>query len=131
MLRHSLPALVNDLRETSGLKSIAAATLDSIMEGVPASRAALVIGDRLIDGREVTAGEAEAWLSGWSPPAPHERHSLRELSAVEILRPWLQHPRIALSFSRGWVMIETAYQALGERKAVEAIAKEIAEAART
>lgn len=70
-LRHGLPRVVGDLRETSGLESIAAATLDNVMEGVHASRAALVIGDRLLDAREIGASDAEAWLRSWSPPTHH------------------------------------------------------------
>jgi len=61
---------------------------------------------------------------------PGERFNLRELSAIEILRPWLQHPRIALQFGRYWAVVETAYQTLGERKSVESIAEAIAAAGR-
>jgi hypothetical protein len=59
-----------------------------------------------------------------------ERQNLRDLSAIEILRPWLQHPRVALRFPSGCVVIETAYQTLGERRSVEDIAKSLADAAR-
>jgi membrane protease YdiL (CAAX protease family) len=61
---------------------------------------------------------------------PGERYNLRDLSAVEILRPWLRHPRVALGFGQNWVMIGTAFQALGERKSAEYIADALAEAAR-
>ena len=58
------------------------------------------------------------------------RQNLQDLSAIEILRPWLQHPRVALTFPSECVIIETAYQTLGERRSVEDIAKSVAEAAR-
>jgi hypothetical protein len=67
-LRHGLPSLVGDLRETSGLDSIAGATIDSLIEGVRTCRAALVAGDTLVDAREIPADEVEQWRRGWVPP---------------------------------------------------------------
>jgi len=58
------------------------------------------------------------------------RQTLSDLSEVKILRPWLQHPRLALKFETEWVMIETAYQNIGERKSVDEIAQSIINAAR-
>ena len=69
-LRHGLPALVGDLRETSGLEQIAGATLDSLVDGVRARRAALVAGDEVVDAREISAKDVKRWLRNWSP-APH------------------------------------------------------------
>ncbi len=66
-LRCALPPLVGDLRETAGIGEIAGATLDSLVEGVRARRAALIAGDKLIDAREIAAREVEGWRSGWSP----------------------------------------------------------------
>lgn len=68
-LRHGLPALVGDLRETSGLEQIAGATLDSLVDGVRTSRAALIAGDDLIDAREIPSADVEQWRRGWSAPA--------------------------------------------------------------
>lgn len=68
-LRHGLPALVGDLRETSGLEQVVAATLDSLVDGVRACRAAVVIGGEVADAREIPALEVRRWMSGWSPPA--------------------------------------------------------------
>jgi hypothetical protein len=59
------------------------------------------------------------------------RRNLLDLSGIEILRPWLQHPRIVLRFPSGLVMLETAYQTIGERRAVEDIANSVKEAARS
>ncbi len=70
-LRHGLPALVGDLRETSGLEQIAGATLDSLVDGVRAKRAALVAGDQVVDAREIAANDVKGWLRQWSP-APHD-----------------------------------------------------------
>jgi hypothetical protein len=70
-LRHGLPALVGDLRETSGLKQIAGATLDSLVDGVRAKRAALVAGDQVVDARDIAAKDVKGWLRDWSP-APHD-----------------------------------------------------------
>jgi len=66
-LRHALPPLVGDLRETAGLEQIAGATLDSLIEGVRTSRAALIARDELIDAREVTSKDVDEWRRGWTP----------------------------------------------------------------
>ena len=66
-LRHGLPPLVGDLRETSGLEQIAGATLDSLVEGVRTCRAALVAGEELIDAREIQPEEVQAWRRSWGP----------------------------------------------------------------
>ena len=67
-LRYGLPPLVGDLRETSGLREIAGATLDSLIEGVRASRAALIVGEGLIDAREIAADDVAKWRLAWIPP---------------------------------------------------------------
>ena len=68
-LRHGLPPLVGDLRETAGLEQIAGATLDSLVEGVRTRRAALIAGERLVEAREVPADDVKAWLRDWRPPS--------------------------------------------------------------
>ena len=67
-LRHALPLLVGDLRETAGLEQIAGATLDSLINGVRTLRAALIAGDELIEAREVSAKEVEKWWQKWCAP---------------------------------------------------------------
>lgn len=68
-LRHALPPLVGDLRETAGLEQIAGATLDSLVDGVRTRRAALIAGDQLIEAREVAAKEVKEWRRKWTAPA--------------------------------------------------------------
>lgn len=68
-LRHNLPLLVSDLRETSDLDQIAAAVLDTVGRGVRARRSALLVGDALVDKRGIEAGELEGWRQGWTPSA--------------------------------------------------------------
>lgn len=68
-LRYGLPPLVGDLRETAGLEQIAGATLDSVIEGVRAQRAALIARDEVIDARDIPAAEVETWWRSWAPPA--------------------------------------------------------------
>src|SRR5262249_45095851 len=60
-LRHGLPALVGDLRETASAERIGAASLDWIMRGVHASRVALVMGNGIADARGIAAEEVERW----------------------------------------------------------------------
>ena len=69
LLRHSLPALVGDLRETAGLRQVAGATLDSVVGGVQAKRAAVLVGDALAGARGISAADAEAWRAGFAPSA--------------------------------------------------------------
>ena len=68
-LRHALPALVGDLRETAGLEQIAGATLDSVVEGTRACRVALVVRGKQIDGRGVEPDDVSAWVRDWNPAA--------------------------------------------------------------
>ena len=70
-LRNGLPALVGDLRETSGVEQIAGATLDGLTEGVRASRAALIAGGEFVDAREIPAKEVQQWWREWTP-ASHD-----------------------------------------------------------
>lgn len=59
-----------------------------------------------------------------------KRYELSDLSAVEILRPWLQPPRVVLQFGREQVFVETAYQPIGQKQSAEDIANALIEAAR-
>lgn len=68
-LRRGLPALVGDLRETSGIEKIAGATLDALVDGVQASRAAMIAGEKIIDARHVPAAEVREWWTNWTPAA--------------------------------------------------------------
>ena len=66
-MRERLPLLVGDLRETAGLERIAAAVLDAVTKGVRASRAALLVGEKVEGTRGIEVGEVEGWRSGWNP----------------------------------------------------------------
>jgi uncharacterized membrane protein len=79
----------------------------------------------LANGPEEVTVDADALIFNSS-----KRYNLNALSAVEILRPWLQPPLVALQFGRERVTIETAYQPIGEKRSAEAIANAIAEASR-
>lgn len=68
-LRTGLPALVGDLRETASARRIAAATLDSVVTGVRASRAAVMVDAEVIDARGIDADAVGQWRQGWLPAA--------------------------------------------------------------
>jgi hypothetical protein len=70
-LRHGLPLLVGDLRETAALDRIAAAVLDGVTQGVRARHAALLIGNSLQDARGIDGDAVAAWRAGWAP-AEHD-----------------------------------------------------------
>lgn len=127
-LRHGLPPLVGDLRETAGLESIVAATLDSLIEGVHASRAALVVGDRLADAREIAADEAEAWLGNWSPP-PHHRFDVVKSDPIFPVRLPLEAEGHGCV---GWLLLgprpDGSLFGRAERAAIEEIADPVARA---
>jgi hypothetical protein len=100
-LRHALPPLVGDLRETAGLEQIAGATLDSIVDGVRTCRAALIAGDDLIDAREIAPSDVRAWWRRWTP-ATHDGFDLDRLDAMFPVRVPLEaegHGRV------GWLLL--------------------------
>ena len=127
-LRHGLPLLVGDLRETSGLEQIAGATLDSLIEGVRASRAALVAGDETIDAREIAAGEVAQWWRQWTP-AVHDGIDWDRSDPLFPVRVPLEaegHGRI------GWLLLgarpDGSLFGKAERDAIEEIAEPVARA---
>lgn len=66
-LRHGLPLLVGDLRETAGIEGMAAAVLDALRDGVRADRAALLVGDTVTAARGIEVERVEAWRGDWVP----------------------------------------------------------------
>jgi len=127
-LRHSLPALVNDLRETSGVDRIAAATLDSIVEGVRARSAALLVGDQLIDARQIDKSDVEQWRAGWKPPS----HDGIDFDKSDRLFP-VRMPLEAEGHGRaGWLLLgprpDGSLFGRSEREVIEDIAEPVARA---
>lgn len=127
-LRCGLPPLVGDLRETSGIREIAGATLDSLVDGVRASRAALIANDALVDAREIPADEVQAWRLGWEPPA---RDGI-EWDATDPLFP-VRAPLEAEGHGRvGWLLLgprpDGSLYGKSERNAIEEVAEPVARA---
>jgi hypothetical protein len=127
-LRHALPPLVGDLRETAGLEQIAGATLDSLVEGVRTSRAALIAGDQLIAAREVSAKEVKEWRRRWSPPV-RDGIDCDETDALFPVRAPLEaegHGRV------GWLLLgprpDGSLFGRSEFAAIEEIAEPVARA---
>jgi hypothetical protein len=128
VLRHGLPLLVGDLRETSGLEQIAGATLDGLVDGVRASRAALIANDRLIDAREIAAEEVTAWWNDWMPAA----HDGIDWSRSDPLFP-VRVPLEAEGHGRvGWLLLgarpDGSLFGKSECDAIEEIAEPVARA---
>jgi hypothetical protein len=127
-LRHALPPLVGDLRETAGLEQIAGATLDSLVEGVRTRRAALIAGDQLIDAREVSAREVKEWRRKWSAP-PRDGIECNENDTLFPVRAPLEaegHGRV------GWLLLgprpDGTLFGKSEFDAIEEIAEPVARA---
>jgi hypothetical protein len=127
-LRHGLPPLVGDLRETSGLEQIAGATLDSLVEGVRTCRAALVAGKDLVDAREIAPEKVQVWRRGWSPPA-HDGIDCQPSDALFPVRVPLEaegHGRV------GWLLLgprpDGSLFGKAEFDAVEEVAEAVARA---
>lgn len=100
-LRHGLPLLVGDMRETAPVARIAAATLDSVVHGVRASRLALLFEGALLDARGIEADRVEAWRKDWNPP-PHDGFDIDKADPLFPLRVPLAadgHGRI------GWLLL--------------------------
>lgn len=127
-LRRGLPALVGDLRETAPVERIAAASLDWVVRGVRASRAALVMGSKVVDARGVEADAVDDWRKGWIPSLEPGLDSARE-DALFPLRIPLEadgHGRV------GWLLLgprpDGSFYGKDERKALEEIADPVARA---
>ena len=127
-LRHGLPALVGDLRETAGIEQIAGATLDSIIEGVRARQAALFASGEFVDAREIDADEAKSWWRGWVPPA-HDGIDRDRSDTVFPVRVPLEaegHGRV------GWLVLgsrpDGSLFGKAERDTIEEIAEPVARA---
>jgi hypothetical protein len=100
-LKHGLPLLVGDMRETAPAGRIAAATLESVVRGVHASRAALVIVGALAEERGIDAESYRLWAREWRPAAAEAFEERRD-DAVFPLRVPLEadgHGRI------GWLLL--------------------------
>jgi hypothetical protein len=127
-LRYGLPALVSDLRETSGIESIVGATLDNVVAGMQARAAALIVGTSLSDARGLAAEEVQAWLAGWNPPA-HDGLDCDRSDPVFPLRVPLEaegHGRV------GWLLVgprpDGSFFGSTERNVIEDIAEPVARA---
>ena len=127
-LRHGLPALVGDLRETSGLDSIAGATLDNVVQGVHARAAALVVLDTVADARGITAEDAESWLESWKP-STHDGLDCDWSDPVFPLRAPLEaegHGRL------GWLLVgprpDGSFLGGTERAVIEDVSEPVARA---
>lgn len=127
-LRYGLPPLVGDLRETSGIEQIAGATLDSLMEGIRASRAALIAGDRQVDAREIPADDVDRWRSSWQPAS----HDGIDWDLSDPLFP-VRVPLEAEGHGRvGWLLLgprpDGSLFGKAERETIEEIAEPVARA---
>ena len=127
-LRHGLPPLVGDLRETAGLEQIAGATLDALVAGVRASRAALIAGEELIDAREMNRNEAIGWWRSWAPPT----HDGIDTNRSDPLFP-VRVPLEAEGHGRvGWLLLgarpDGSLFGKSECRAIEEIAEPVARA---
>ena len=127
-LRHGLPPLVGDLRETSGMSQIAGATLDSVVDGVHARAAVLVVDGRVVDARGIPAQDAGAWWSAWTP-TEHDGADCDRSDPVFPLRVPLEaegHGRV------GWLLLgprpDGSLFGKAERTAIEEIAEPVARA---
>ncbi|CAN5382398.1 hypothetical protein BH09PSE4_BH09PSE4_08030 [soil metagenome] len=68
-LRHGLPLLVGDMRETASLTALAEAVLKRVETGVRPKRIALLDDTRLVVAHDVDDSTIAQWRAGWTPPA--------------------------------------------------------------
>jgi hypothetical protein len=127
-LRHALPPLVGDLRETAGLEQIAGATLDSLVYGVRTSRAALIASDDLVDARAIDPDEVNGWRGSWTAPATYGM----DIDADDPLFP-VRVPLEAEGHGRvGWLLLgprpDGSLFGKSECNAIEEIAEPVARA---
>ncbi|MCM8729834.1 hypothetical protein ACFO8O_02460 [Hephaestia sp. GCM10023244] len=127
-LRHDLPLLVGDLRETAGLDRIAAAVLDGVTHGVRASRAALLVGGDLIEARGIGPDEVETWRADWVPAA----HDGLDCARADPVFP-MRVPLAADGHGRvGWLLLgprpDGSFYGKDERESLAEIADPVARA---
>ena len=127
-LRNGLPLLAGDLRETSGVEHIAAATLDALMEGIHASRSAMVANSAVIEARGIAAADAEDWWRAWAPTA----HDGMDCDRADPLFP-VRVPLEAEGHGRvGWLLLgarpDGSLFGTTERDVIEEIAEPVARA---
>ena len=127
-LRHDLPLLLGDLRETAGVARIAEASLDNVAHGVRARRVALMVGDAAAASRGCDAAEFETWRRSWQPPA-HEGPDSDRGDPVFPLRVPLAadgHGRV------GWLLLgprpDGSFYGKDEREVLAEIADPVARA---
>ena len=127
-LRNGLPLLAGDLRETSGVEQIAAATLDALMDGVHTSRAALVANGTVVEARGIQAADADDWWRSWTPTA-HDGMDCDKADPVFPVRVPLEaegHGRV------GWLLLgarpDGSLFGKTERDVIEEIAEPVARA---
>lgn len=77
-LRHGLPLLVGDLRETASPQALADAMLARVEKGVRARHSAVVVSGELLDARDVAPETVRAWLAGTTLPADRPEHLSRD-----------------------------------------------------
>ncbi|MBA2935915.1 hypothetical protein HZF05_17685 [Sphingomonas sp. CGMCC 1.13654] len=70
-LRHDLPLLVADLRETATVAELGDAILKRCERALHAQSGALLIGEHLIDHYGIEGNAAHDWLNGWVAPVDH------------------------------------------------------------
>ena len=127
-LRNGLPLLAGDLRETSGVEQIAAATLDALMEGIHTSRSAMVANSGVIEARGIAAADAEDWWRAWAPTA----HDGMDCDSADPLFP-VRVPLEAEGHGRvGWLLLgarpDGSLFGKTERDVIEEIAEPVARA---
>jgi hypothetical protein len=127
-LRTGLPLLVGDMRESAPVARIAAATLDSIVHGVLASRVALLFDGALVDARGIEADEVERWKDGWIPQS-QEGFDIDRTDPLFPLRIPLEadgHGRV------GWLLLgprpDGSFYGRDERETLAAVADPVARA---
>ena len=127
-LRHGLPLLAGDLRETSGVEQIAAATLDALMDGVHTSQSAMIANGAFVEARGIAAAEAEDWWRAWTATA----HDGMDCDLADPVFP-VRVPLEAEGHGRvGWLLLgarpDGSLFGKTERDVIEEIAEPVARA---
>jgi hypothetical protein len=127
-LRHGLPLLVGDLRETAGLEQLATAVLDSVLKGIRSKHAALLVGDAIEGAKGIPPQDIVAWRAAWNAPLGGaldcDRHD--PLFPVRVSLDSDGHGRI------GWLLVgprpDGSFFGKDEREALADIADPVARA---
>lgn len=133
-LREDLPARVGDLRETEPMPELAAQVLGSMIDGVRARHAALMVDGKLCDSAGISADAVTEWCGSADLDPGAQSLDCRPEDSIFPVRIPLRANRSADRQPLGWILLgprpDGSFYGQDEREALAEVAVPIARAVR-